>query len=234
VFSPDSAGASRLLGAAMPGVRFILLPLLLLPVPALAQETDEQLWTSATASVRIAPDASVAVESVVRFGDKANGLADVQFGGSLSYKASKRMTLTIGYRHVQDHDNGEALDDEDRLRQIVAVQLGGGFNGQMRFEERFQDGTIGVRIRPQVKYTLPLGSKGFALFASSEHFFNLNGLSLGVDDGYERMRNAVGVSIPLAKHLKGDLGYLNEYRFGKDGKRDQMNNILTFALTLSL
>jgi hypothetical protein len=47
------------------------------------------------------------------------------------------------------------------------------------------------------------------------------------------MRNAVGISIPLARNLRGEIGYLNQYRFGRDGRRDQMDHVMTFTLNLN-
>ena len=63
---------------------------------------------------------------------------------------------------------------------------------------------------------------------------SLNTTSWGQRGGYERMRNAAGISIPLSPRLKGDVGYLNQYRFGRGGARDQMDHALTFSLTLTL
>jgi hypothetical protein len=48
------------------------------------------------------------------------------------------------------------------------------------------------------------------------------------------MRNAVGISIPLGGRLRGEIGYLNQYRFGRDGRRDQMDHVATFTLNFNV
>ena len=48
------------------------------------------------------------------------------------------------------------------------------------------------------------------------------------------MRNAVGLSIPFSSRVRGEVGYLNQYRFGRDGRRDQMDHVATFTLSLNV
>ena len=214
----------------------LALPLLLAPLPAFAQQEDEQLWLQANGSTEIAEGARLTLESVARFSDRAGGFFHDEFGGLATFAVAKGVELGVGYRHVDDYDHGRAKPDEDRLRQQVAVTFSKYVSGRVRFEERFQrsGSEVAVRARPQVRFTLPVGSKGVSLFATQEHFLNFNTTGWGVRSGYERMRNTVGVSLPIAKRLKGDFGYLNQYRFGRAGARDQMDHIATFALTLTL
>ena len=49
----------------------------------------------------------------------------------------------------------------------------------------------------------------------------------------EQLWLQVNASIPLGDNLRGELGYLNQYRFGRDGQRDRMDHVATFTLTLS-
>ena len=57
---------------------------------------------------------------------------------------------------------------------------------------------------------------------------------LGQRGGNERVRNAGGLSIPLGAKLRGKVGYLNQYRFGRDGRRDQMDQVATFTLSFNV
>jgi hypothetical protein len=214
----------------------LTLALLLLPLPALAQQSDEQLWLQANASTEIAQGTRLTLESIGRFSDSAGGFSHDEFGGMATFQVAEGVEVSIGYRHVDDYDHGRARPNEERLRQMVVVQLGGGFAGRLRFEQRFQaSGTeTAFRVRPQLRYTLPLGEKGVQLFASQEHFLNFNDTRWGVRSGYERMRNAVGLTVPLSSKLKADVGYLNQYRFGRARARDQMDHAATFTLTLTL
>lgn len=208
----------------------------LLPVPALAQQTDEQLWLAANATTAIAEDATLTVETIGRFGDRAGGFMHAELGVLGSVKIADNVEVAAGYRHVEDWDQGRALPGEERARQMVTVTLGSGFATRLRFEQRFHStgGAIGLRVRPQLRFNQPLSDGGLALFATHESFVNVNTTGWGQAGGYERMRNAAGLSIPLAEGLRSDIGYLNQYRFGRGGARDRMDHALTFSLSLTL
>lgn len=218
-------------------MRSILLAaaLLILAMPASAQQTDEQLWLQANGSVTVGAREKVTLESIVRFGNRADGLSHAELGGVFTHTTRGGVELSFGYRHVEDWNQGVRLPHEERLRQMVLVPLGSGFTGRLRFEQRFNSSgdEIGFRLRPRLGFETPLGH-GLKLFATQEHFLNLNTTAWGQRGGYERMRNATGVSIPLGGQLRGDVGYLNQFRFGRDGRRDQMDHVLTFTLSLNV
>lgn len=218
-------------------MRSILVALpLLFALPAQAQQTDHQLWLQANASVTVGARERITLESIGRFSDRADGFAHAEMGVLFTHTTEGGVELSIGYRHVEDWNRGVALPNEERLRQMVLVPLGSGFNGRLRFEQRFNSrgGEIGLRLRPRLGFDTPLGSRGFKLFATQEHFVNLNTTGWGQRGGYERMRNAAGVSFPLGGGLRGEAGYLNQYRFGRDGRRDQMDHVLAFTLSLNV
>jgi len=125
--------------------------------------------------------------------------------------------------------------DEDRVRQQIVFNRGR-VAGRFRIDERFSTvgSGIGVRIRPLLRYNLPLGRPRLALFASHESFLLPNSTRWGQRAGYERMRNLLGVAVPLGKALNADIGYLNQYRFGRAGGRPQMDHALSVQLTLNL
>lgn len=215
--------------------RLLALPLLLAPVPALAQQEDEQLWLQANASIGVAEDTRLTIEAIGRFGDRGGGFIHDELGALASFTVAEGIEVAVGYRHVDDYDHGRAKPNEERLRQIVTVTLNRNLAARLRFEQRFQaSGTeTAFRVRPQLRFTLPVGD-GMSLFATQEHFVNFNETRWGVRSGYERMRNAVGLSVPLSPKIKADLGYLNQYRFGRAGAREQMDHAATFTLTLTL
>lgn len=217
--------------------RLILMLLaFLVASPAWAQQTDEQVWFQANGNTKLSDKTVLTVEAIGRFSDKAGGFAHDEFGGSLTYKLSKNVDVAIGYRHVDDYVGGVARPNEERLRQVVTVALGHGFATRLRFEQRFNSSGsgIGVRLRPQLRFNHRISRGGVEVFATQEHFLNFNTTAWGQRSGYERMRNAIGLSIPLSKQVKTDIGYLNQYRFGRNGARDQMDHAATMALTLSL
>lgn len=204
--------------------------------PAAAQQTDEQLWLQVNGSVAIGAREKVTLEGIGRFGDRAGGFFHAETGILFTHTTRGGVELSVGYRHVEDWDQGNRLPNDERLRQMILVPLGSGFNGRMRFEQRFNSSgnEIGFRLRPRLGFDTPLGSRGLRFFATQEHFVNLNTTEWGQRGGYERMRNAVGVSIPLGGTLRGEVGYLNQYRFGRDGRRDQMDHAATFTLSLNV
>jgi hypothetical protein len=207
-----------------------------LATPAAAQQTAEPLWLQLNASVTIGAREKVTLESIVRFSDRAEGLSHTEFGALFTHTTRGGIDLSIGYRHVEDWNASGRLPNEERLRQMILVPLGAGFNTRLRFEQRFNSSgsEIGFRLRPRLGYERPLGAHGLRLFATQEHFLNLNTTAWGQNGGYERMRNAVGLSIPLGSRLRGEVGYLNQYRFGRDGRRDQMDHAATFTLSFNV
>ncbi|WP_404336820.1 DUF2490 domain-containing protein [Sphingomonas sp. MMS12-HWE2-04] len=219
-------------------LRFLVLSaaLLAVPVAAHAQQTDRQLWLQTNGSTQIAKDTRVTLESIGRFGDAAGGFSHAELGALFTRAIAKGVEIGIGYRHVEDWDHGDVLPNEERLRQQVVFTLGGGVMTRLRLEQRFNSrgGPVGVRIRPQLRYALPLAAKGPSLFVSHEDFFNFNDTGWGQRSGYERTRNAIGLSVPLSQHVTTDIGYLNQYRFGRDGGRDKMDHALTMALAITL
>ncbi len=214
----------------------VALPLILIARPAAAQQTDEQLWFQVNALVKIGDRNTVTLEGIGRFSDRAGGFSHAEVGALFTHTMPGGVQLSIGYRHLEDWDRNGRLPNEERLRQMIQMPLGAGFSGRLRFEQRFNSGgrEIGFRLRPRLGFETPLRSGGLKLFATQEHFLNLNGTAWGQRGGYERMRNAVGVSIPLGDTVRAEVGYLNQYRYGRDGGRDRMDHIATFTLSFNL
>jgi hypothetical protein len=210
--------------------------LLLAPLSAHAQQLDEQLWLQANGTKALDGDTRLTIEGIARFGDAADGLSHTEFGGQLSHKLRSSVEIAVGYRHVQDYDHGRRVPNEERLRQMITFPLGGGLSTRSRLEERFSsaEGDIAVRLRQQLRYSAPLNRHGLTFYLTHESFLNLNATDWGVSSGYDRMRHTLGVSIPLGKGLRADTGYLNEYRFGRSGGRDQLTHAATLTLNLDL
>ena len=134
--------------------------------------------------------------------------------------------------HLEDAEGDEVTDAVAELgevnRRVLALAAAQSADITTRLSE------VGVRLRPQLRFNRRISRGGLEVFATQEHFLNFNTTAWGQRAGYERMRNAVGLSIPLSKQVKTDIGYLNQYRFGRNGARDQMDHAATMALTLSL
>lgn len=207
---------------------------LLISAPVVAQQHDEQLWLQMNTNVPLGDGFRVTLEQIGRWGDRADGLFQTEFGAIVGYKVADNIEFGFGYRKVGAHNN-VPRDDEDRLRQHVIATFGP-VTTRFRIDERFhpQGDGIGIRIRPLVRYNHKVGGKGWALFASHESFYFPNSTSWGQRAGYDRMRNVAGVVIPFSKSVSGDLGYLNQYRLARNGNRAQMDHALSFQLTINL
>lgn len=205
----------------------------LLPNFAQAQQTDEQVWLQINENVQLAPATRFTFEQIARFGDRPGGLYTTEFGGLVTQRIGKGVELGLGYRRVSFH-NGNNAADEDRLRQQLVVTRGR-FMGRLRLDERFHpDGDeIGFRLRPLIRYNHPLNGHGLAVFAIHESFYTLNETRWGQRRGYDRMRNSVGLTVPIASGLSADIGYLNQFRPARSGSRAQMDHALSLQLTIN-
>jgi hypothetical protein len=222
-----SRGLARCVGVAT----------ILSAVPSAAQTVDSQLWLGGSATVDIAKQVPLSFDTTLRFGDAAHGLYEWARGGMVGVRTDGGTELTGGYQRVTDYSNGDISRREDRLREQASFGIvklwNGPITGRLRIEERFRHGGdgVGARARLQVRYIEhPFGSARVpSLLVSSEGFFELNDTSWGQQVGLRRMRNAIGLDIPVVKKLHFQAGYMNQYDFGITGKRDAMANIATIV-----
>ncbi len=208
--------------------------LLVSTAPALAQQEDEQLWLQVNTNVPITDKVRITLEQIARWSDRQKGLYQTEFGGLIGVRVAKNVELGFGYRKVGAH-NGNTAAPEDRLRQHIVATFGP-VTTRLRVDERFHpDGPeIGFRIRPLIRYNYKLKPNGLGLFASHESFYLPNSTRWGQREGYERMRNIVGVMVPVGKHVMADVGYLNQFRPARSGAVAQMDHALNIQFTINL
>ena len=213
----------------------LLLGALMFTKPAAAQVEDEQFWDQINLNVPLTPELRVTLEQIGRWGDRAGGISQTEYGALLGWKASKAVELGFGYRRVGLYSATGPAVHENRLRQQVVFSKGK-LVARFRVDERFNPGgdEIGFRIRPLVRRNFPLRGSKVALFGSHESFFLPNSTTWGQRAGYERMRNMLGITVPLiARKAMLDLGYLNQFRFARAGARPQMDHALSLQLTIN-
>ena len=216
----------------------LLAGFLITPAAARAS-SDQQVWATASASVRLTDKWRLSQEVVTRFSDSRNGLYEIESNTLLGYRLNKSVTVWAGYTHDPQYASGDFTVMEHRAREQLTfdniAKLGPGkLSARIRLEQRWRehvDGT-GWRLRPYVKFSLPLHGKT-ALNLSSEPFFNVNANSFQRRTGLDRVRNLVTVSTPLTKNLNNELGYLNQHGFVRGGE-DTSDHIAYFALSISL
>jgi len=203
--------------------------------------SDSQIWTTEAVNLKLGGNWRAQEELVERFSDNRNGLYEIESNTLLGYKLSKSTTLWAGYTHDPQYSGGNFTVMEHRIREQVTfdnvVKLGAGkLSFRLRGEERWRrnvDGT-GWRLRPYVKYTLPLanGSKT-NLVLSAEPFINLNTTPFQTQSGLDRIRSLIAINTPISKRLTVEIGYLNQHGFVRGGP-DTNDHVASFSLSLSL
>jgi len=204
-----------------------------------AASSDEQIWANGSVTIKLSDRWRLSEEMTGRFSDKRNGLYEFESNTLLGYRLNKIVTLWAGYTHNPQYSDGDFTVLEHRAREQVTfdgfARLGKGkLNGRVRLEQRWRDGIDGTgwRLRPYLKYSLPIAGKT-ALNLSSEPFFNLDTTAFQRQSGLDRVRNLVTVSIPLTGKLTGEAGYMNQHGFVRGGP-DTSDNIAYFGLALGL
>ena len=209
-------------------------------VPAHATD-DEQLWTTASATVKLADKWRLSQEVVARFSDTRKGLYEIESNTLLGYKVTDNVTLWAGYTHDPQYAGGDFTILERRAREQITIdnfaKIGRGkLSARVRMEQRWReniDGT-GWRARPYVKFNLPLREGGkTALVLSSETFINLNTTAFQARTGVDRMRNLIAINTPLTKTMTLEAGYLNQHGFVRNGE-DTSDHVASVSLSLSL
>jgi hypothetical protein len=222
-------------------MRRLFLPLLAIAAfaastPALASE-DTQYWQTLQVGVQLPDNFKLSSETVFRTSD-AKGFYEIEENIMAGYKLDKHVTLWLGYTHDPQFSHGNFTGLEHRIRQQVTIDnfaLIGKvkLSGRVRLEERFRDGIAGTgwRLRPYIKASVPFIGKS-TVSVTHESFLDLNTTSFQKVGGYERMRNAISVGVPLNKNISIDFGYLNQHGFVRNGP-DTSDNVLTTGLSAS-
>lgn len=186
---------------------------------------DSQLWTGASATVKLGDQWRLSQDLTVRFSDNRGGLYEVESNSLLGYRIGKTATVWAGYTHDPLYAEGRHTTTEHRAREQVTFDnvaaLGPGrISLRLRAEQRWRDNASGTgwRVRPFVRYTLPFRTGGkTGLTVTSEPFFNLNTTGFQTVRGLERIRSLVAITTPLSIHATLEVGYLNQHGFVRHG-----------------
>lgn len=207
--------------------------------PLRAATSDSQVWSNEALNAKLSDRWRLQEELTLRFSDNRHGLYEIESNTLLGYRLNKVVTLWAGYTHDPQYSGRDFTIMERRAREQVTFDgfatLGPGkLNGRIRLEERWRHGIDGTgwRLRPYLKYSLPIAGKA-ALNLSTEPLFNLNTTGFQKQSGLDRVRNLVTISTPLSKTLSGEIGYMNQHGFVRGGP-DTSDNIAYFGLALSL
>ena len=208
--------------------------------PAVATE-DGQIWANENVTVNLSSKWVLSEEVTERFSNHKHGLYEFEANTLLGYRMNKWVTAWAGYTHNPQYSSGDFTAMEHRAREQVTIdkfaKIGPGVvSARLRAEQRWRDNADGTgwRLRPFLRYTIPFrpGGKTGITF-TSEPFFNLNATTFQTKPGLDRMRNVVAFTTPIAKHLAGEFGYMNQHIF-LDGKPDESDHIAWISFNASL
>jgi hypothetical protein len=202
---------------------------------------DAQLWAGGNVTFKLSDRWRVSEEITARFSDRKSGLYEVESNTLVGYRLTKTVTVWAGYTHDPQYSGGDFTVMEHRAREQVTFDnlarlRGGRLSGRLRVEQRWREGLDGTgwRLRPFVKYALPLRKGGRTAFVvSTEPFFNLNTTSFQRTSGFDRIRTFIGLSMPLDKNLSADVGYLNQHTFVPK-RRDNDDHAASISFNVSL
>jgi hypothetical protein len=202
---------------------------------------DSQLWASTAATVKLSDGWRLSQDATIRFSDNRNGLYEVELNTLLGFVVAKGVTVWAGYTHDPNYSAGDFTVMEHRAREQVTfdklAEIGGGkLSGRLRTEQRWREGMDGTgwRVRPFVKYSLPLHKGGKTAFVvSAEAFVNLNTNAFQRSSGLDRTRTFVGLSAPLSRAISAEVGYLNQHSFVPHGP-DNDDHVASISINLSL
>ena len=132
--------------------------LLFTSTAAFAARDDSQVWTQASASVKLSDKWRLSGEVVGRFSDNRNGLYEIEATALVGYRLNKNVTVWGGYVHDPQYAGGDFTVMEHRAREQVTfdnvAKLGSGkLSARVRMEQRWRDGIDGTgwRLRPYTK-----------------------------------------------------------------------------------
>lgn len=201
--------------------------------PAYASDHDEQIWTSVTGTTALSDSVDATLELHGRYTDEVSRVGQVLIRPSVTVKLPRGWSATAGYVYVRTRFAGTVANDEHRAWEQVAYTFrqdqttGLSITGRTRVEQRFRPDADGVgwRLRQQLRAQLPLPGGGpVRALVWNETFVGLNTTEWDRHKGVDQVRTFIGASLPVAKGITVEPGYLNQtvFRIGPD----RVNHIL--------
>ena len=219
----------------------VLVLLAVLPTGAAGHAAeDSQAWTTTSATVKLGDRWRISQDLTMRFSDNRGGLYEIESNSLLGYRFTRSATIWAGYTHNPLYSDGRHTTTEHRAREQLTIDnvatLGPGkLSLRLRTEQRWRDNADGTgwRVRPFVRYTVPLRKGGHtALTFTSEPFLNLNTTKFQATHGLDRIRNMVAITTPLFAHANVEIGYLNQHGFVRHGP-DTSDHVASFTVNWS-
>jgi hypothetical protein len=192
-------------------IRLLFVSLLLvIPVSAQADHTDNQQWTDVQVSIPVTKQIDFTLGGTLRLGRDFNRPVDERIGAGFSVKVGKYVTVSPNYLHIGMQPFAGRRVWENRLSLPVQVRFNVGhfrLTERNLFERRLRNsGAKTSRYRQRLQVEHPVGSDKLALslFVADEVFYDWS------VDRWVRNRFSVGVIKVFNKHFTQDLYYLRQ------------------------
>jgi hypothetical protein len=218
--------------------RCATIALLAMACPVQAAENDMQVWTVAQANISLGERTVLLADVHYRYADDASRLGQNQLRAALGYRLNRNTILAQGYVYVRTDPGAGPITHEHRPFQQLNFRLAGNgagptLMGRARLEERFVEGSgdMGVRVRQQLRGTVPLGAGVYAL-ATVEVMVNLNSADWGQRRGFDQSRAMAGLGLNVAKRTQIEAGYMHNY-VARYQRPDRINHNVSLALSFT-
>ncbi|MGZ8188354.1 MAG: DUF2490 domain-containing protein [Methylosarcina sp.] len=179
------------------------------------------------------------LEGQGRFGEDTSRFSQGMLRTGLGYALNDHTSPWLGYAFIPTEEPfATSPFDEHRIWQQLLWNKSfsfGTITSRSRFEQRFvQTGEdVGWRFRQLLKLSTPLPfAPDFSLVATDEYFVNLNRTDWNADDGFDQNRLFTGIGYNFDKHIKTEIGYMNQYIRKAPGP-DRISHILSVNLYLT-
>ena len=163
----------------------------------------------------------------------------------LGYAPTPELTFMAGWGHMYTNApyyTGAGGLEENRIWEQIQWSRNYGtytLSTRTRLEQRFIEGIANTpwRIRELVQLRLPLGiDPKLSLISNNEIFWNLNPVGNGDHygiNGFAQNRFFVGLGYQFSANIYTDLGYLNQFIRGADGRAAYMGHAVNTSLFLT-
>jgi hypothetical protein len=199
--------------------------LFLVSVPAMAADTDTQLWTTLSASTAMSSSVTGSVGAARRFRAPVVGNDQWLAQGAVDVKLNQRVSLGGGLVYTST-----AAQKELRTVQQVTFNFGA-LALRTQLDERFFDGKtqMGLRLRERAQVRLPIDKRD-RLSLSAEGLFVLRPAVIGKQTGFDQFRFNLSDEHKLSDHFGLTVGYLMIYSSRK-GATDRISHVPQLTLS---
>jgi hypothetical protein len=207
---------------------------------------DSQLWSNITLNTGLGvvdprlKNFRFWLDGQGRFGNNFSDLSQGQIRPGLGYSLSDKTTVWLGYVYTFTSSPFAKRDfDEHRIWQqflwTQPTKQWGTLTSRTRLEQRFAEtgNDVAWRVRQMFKISWPIPfNPSFSLVASDEVFVNLSNADWGPNQGLDQNRAFVGAGYNFDKHIKTEIGYMNQF-IDRPVSPDRMDHILSVNLLLN-